>query len=48
MQRKPVVAYRDPTTPDYVQTTLPDWVPSTIVFVIGMVLFGIIEILIHS
>ena len=48
MQRKPVVAYRDPTTPDYVQATLPDWVPSTIVFAIGMVFFGIVWIVIHS
>jgi hypothetical protein len=48
MSRKPVVAYRDPSTPDYVQSTLPEWVPSVIVFGVGMVLFGVIEILIHS
>jgi hypothetical protein len=47
MPEKPIVAYRDPTTPDCMQRALPDWAPSTIVFVIGMLLFAIIEVVVR-
>ena len=33
---------------DCVQRALPDWAPSTIVFVVGMFLFAIIEVVLRS
>ena len=44
MPQRPVVSYRDPTTPDVAQAALPDWVLSVIVFGAGVILFASIAI----
>ena len=44
MQRKPVVAYRDPTTPDVARAVIPEWVLSVVVFGAGVIVFASIAI----
>ena len=48
MQRRPNVNYRDPDASDAPRSGIPEWLPSLIVFLFGMMCFGVIEILIHS
>jgi hypothetical protein len=48
MPRKPVVDFRESDTPARAPGEIPEWLPSLIVFLFGLSLFGVIEILIHS
>ncbi|HTL31427.1 MAG TPA: hypothetical protein VL282_19490 [Tepidisphaeraceae bacterium] len=47
MPRKPNVDFRKLESHDETQGSGLDWAPSVVVLAIGLLLFGIIEILIH-
>ena len=48
MPRKPPVDFRDSDASARAPGEIPEWLPAIIVFLFGLSLFGVIEILIHS
>jgi hypothetical protein len=44
MLQRPVVSYRDPSTPDVARPAIPEWMLSVVVFGAGVIVFASIAI----